>query len=129
MTEQKFKVGDKVRWVGHGDPDMGEVISADSFSVSFEWMNDDPTTFAWDEIGNSIRLSEPENDVVNHPSHYTAYKGVEIIDITEQMNFNLGNVVKYVTRAGLKSKDTEIEDLSKAKWYLEREIARLEEAK
>lgn len=66
-------------------------------------------------------------DVINHPSHYTSYKGVEVIQLTEQMNFNRGNAVKYIARAGLKNKYTEIEDLEKAKWYIEREINRLKE--
>jgi Protein of unknwon function (DUF3310) len=57
---------------------------------------------------------------------YTQYKGLEIIDLTEQMNFNKGNAVKYICRAGFKNIDTEIEDLKKAKWYLDREISRLE---
>lgn len=65
------------------------------------------------------------SEAVNHPSHYTAYKGIEVIDLTEQMNFNRGNAVKYIARAGLKKKETEIEDLEKARWYIEREIARL----
>lgn len=64
-------------------------------------------------------------DHVNHPSHYTAYNGLEIIDLTEQMNFNRGNAVKYIARAGLKNKETEIQDLEKARWYIDREIARL----
>lgn len=64
-------------------------------------------------------------DQVNSPSHYTSYRGLEIIDLTEQMNFNRGNAVKYIARAGLKKKETEIEDLEKARWYIEREIARL----
>lgn len=64
-------------------------------------------------------------DPVNHPSHYTAYNGLEVIDFTEQMNFNRGNAVKYVARAGLKNPETEIEDLEKAVWYLQREISRL----
>lgn len=62
---------------------------------------------------------------MNHPSHYTAYKGVEVIELTEQMNFNRGNAVKYIARAGLKNPDTEVEDLRKALWYIEREIARI----
>lgn len=67
------------------------------------------------------------SDPVNHPSHYTAYNGLEIIDLTEQMNFNRGNAVKYIARAGLKTQGaTEIEDLKKAAWYINREIARLE---
>lgn len=64
-------------------------------------------------------------DVVNHPSHYTAYRGIEVIDLTEQMNFNRGNAVKYIARAGLKDPDREVEDLQKARWYLDREIARM----
>jgi len=66
-----------------------------------------------------------DEDNVNHPSHYTAYKGLEVIDLTEQMNFNRGNAVKYICRAGFKDKSKEIEDLAKARWYIEREIARL----
>lgn len=64
-------------------------------------------------------------DPVNHPTHYTSYKGLEVIDLTEQMNFNRGNAVKYICRAGLKNPDTEIEDLEKARWYIAREIARI----
>jgi hypothetical protein len=65
------------------------------------------------------------SDPVNSPSHYTAYDGLEIIDLTEQMNFCRGNAVKYLARAGLKSKETEVEDLKKALWYVRREIERL----
>ena len=68
-------------------------------------------------------------DPVNSPAHYTAYNGIEVIDLTEQMNFNRGNAVKYLARAGLKSKDTEIQDLEKAAWYVNREIARLRVAR
>ena len=66
------------------------------------------------------------NDEVNHPAHYTAYEGLEVIQLTEQMNFNRGNAVKYIARAGLKSYDTEIQDLKKALWYIQREINRME---
>ena len=66
------------------------------------------------------------NDEVNHPVHYTAYVGVEVIQLTEQMNFNRGNAVKYIARAGLKSYETEIQDLKKALWYIQREINRME---
>lgn len=62
---------------------------------------------------------------VNHPKHYNAHpSGVECIDIVEHMNFNLGNAVKYIWRAGLKS-DNPIEDLEKALWYIQREIERI----
>lgn len=66
------------------------------------------------------------NDEVNSPAHYTAYEGLEVIQLTEQMNFNRGNAVKYIARAGLKSYDTEIQDLEKAAWYIQREINRME---
>jgi hypothetical protein len=63
-------------------------------------------------------------DTVNHPKHYTSHpSGVECIEITEHMNFCLGNAVKYVWRASLKGK--EIEDLRKARWYIDREIQRI----
>lgn len=66
------------------------------------------------------------SDPVNHPSHYTAYP-VEVIHLTEHLNFCRGNAVKYVARAGLKNPDTEVQDLEKAVWYLNREIQRLKE--
>lgn len=65
-----------------------------------------------------------ENDPVNHPKHYTKHpSGVECIQITEHMNFCLGNAIKYIWRAGLKS-DSKVQDLEKAVWYIEREIAK-----
>ena len=64
-------------------------------------------------------------DSVNHPSHYNTYRGLEVIDLVEQMNFNRGNAVKYITRAGLKNPDSEVEDIEKAIWYLDRELKRL----
>ena len=67
-----------------------------------------------------------KHDEVNHPAHYTAYEGIEVIQLTEQMNFNRGNAVKFIARAGLKSYDTEIQDLKKALWYIQREINRME---
>ena len=66
-----------------------------------------------------------ENDPVNHPSHYTSHpSGVECIEVTRWMNSNLGNVMKYVWRAG--KKGDALEDLRKARFYLQDEINRLE---
>lgn len=63
-------------------------------------------------------------DPIN-PAHYRNHpSGVECITITEHFNFNLGNAIKYIWRAGLK--DAAVEDLKKAQWYIEREIFRLE---
>lgn len=65
-------------------------------------------------------------DPVNHPKHYVMNpSGVECIDVVEHMNFCRGNAVKYIWRAGEKNAAAEIEDLEKARWYLDREIARL----
>lgn len=65
------------------------------------------------------------SDPVNHPLHYTAHpSGVECIEITQHMNFCLGNAVKYIWRAGLKG--SAIEDLQKAAFCINQEIARLQ---
>lgn len=63
------------------------------------------------------------SDAVNHPPHYTSHpSGVECIQVTEHMGFNLGNAVKYIWRADLKG--DAIQDLEKAAWYVAREIER-----
>ena len=63
------------------------------------------------------------HDPVNHPKHYTEHpSGIECIQITEHMDFNLGNALKYIWRCDLK-KDA-VEDLRKAQWYIGREIAK-----
>ena len=73
-------------------------------------------------------LEQPaEPDPVNHPSHYKHPSGAECIDVAETMGFCRGSALKYVWRAGWKRwQEQEIEDLKKARWYLDREIARLE---
>jgi hypothetical protein len=77
---------------------------------------------------DKIRMQAPERmtvsatpDLVNHPAHYTA-GGIETIDFIEakKLNYNLGNVIKYLTRAD--HKGSKLEDLRKAQWYLTREI-------
>lgn len=67
---------------------------------------------------------EPTPDAVN-PMHYEFPNGARVIDITQWLNFNRGNVVKYVCRAGRKA-TPEREDLLKAMWYLQQELKRLE---
>lgn len=73
-------------------------------------------------------MSEGPHDAVEHPSHYTSHpSGVECIHITQHHNFCIGNVIKYCWRAGLKDGPaTELQDLKKARQYLDFEIARLE---
>ena len=71
-----------------------------------------------------VTFSDVE-DPVNQPKHYTNHpSGIECIQITEHMGFNLGNAMKYIWRCDLK-KDA-VEDLKKARWYLDREIAKRE---
>lgn len=67
-------------------------------------------------------IVEAMREMVNHPSHYQSKSGIEVINVIEafDLGFNLGNVVKYILRCG--KKDSDIQELKKAKWYLEREI-------
>ena len=75
------------------------------------------------KVSAPVNFNTKENDPVNHPKHYTDHpSGIECIQITEHMGFCLGNAIKYIWRADLKH--DAIEDLNKAKWYIEREILR-----
>lgn len=64
-------------------------------------------------------------DKVNHPNHYggefNPYEAIKVIEAWN-LGFNLGNTIKYISRAGIKDAEKEIEDLEKALWYLQREI-------
>ena len=77
---------------------------------------------------------EQKSDSVNHPAHYNSHpSGIECIEIARHHNFNIGNTIKYLWRAGLKSEegmednDKQIEDLNKAIWYIKDEIKRITE--
>lgn len=90
------------------------------------------TELAWDflddhdrELRAKAKVAETGNDPISHPAHYTRFP-VEVIELTEHLNFCRGNAVKYIARAGHKDPSKEIEDLEKALWYIEREIQRLE---
>jgi hypothetical protein len=76
-----------------------------------------------EEAIKEVMLHEPTVDPVNHPPHYKV-GGIETIDFIEAkgLGYNLGNVVKYLTRAD--HKGNKVQDLEKARWYLEREIMR-----
>ena len=73
---------------------------------------------------------ESNKEQVNHPKHYggenNPYEAIKVIDAWE-LGFSLGNTVKYISRAGKKGKDKELEDLRKALWYLQHYIETLEE--
>jgi hypothetical protein len=79
------------------------------------------------EVVDKVRHMERvlAKDMVNHPAHYKT-GGIETIDFIEakSLSYNLGNVVKYITRADYKG--NKIEDLKKAQWYLNRELSNLE---
>ena len=77
---------------------------------------------------------EQKTDSVNHPAHYNSHpSGIECIEIARHHNFNIGNTIKYLWRAGLKSEegmedtDKQVEDLNKAIWYIQDEIKRITE--
>lgn len=87
----------------------------------------DKSKYKYELDDGCIEILE-NSDNVAHPSHYANgwSNGAEVIDLTEHLSFCAGNVVKYVCRAGRKDPDKYVEDLEKARWYLDREIARIE---
>lgn len=96
----------------HYDTNGNEIYEEES-------TNDAPT-YAQEQLADIERC-----EVVDHPDYYKR-GGVEAIDAIEawELGFNLGNVVKYIARAGRKTKDS-LQDLQKAAWYLSREIERM----
>lgn len=86
------------------------------------------------QFKNDIKIEPIET--INHPAHYnqlparceSCEEPIECIDVVRHMNFNRGNAIKYIWRAGAKNPNTTIEDLQKAVWYLQDEISRLEKA-
>lgn len=135
----KFKVGDRVRvidgdpgWIGNvgivtdvDDPVIDSVpyrVELDGYAYGHEFFGDSEL------IPETIVAQRPviaqAVDVVNHPAHYNRFP-VEVINITEQLDFNRGNAVKYLARAGYKDGVDELEDLSKAAWYVNRAIEKL----
>lgn len=125
----KFKVGDTVIFrdaIGfHG-------VSDDTIYMIKETYGDGCLVGFFDDNGHNVSFHESHlihatgtdnADPVNNPKHYTDHpSGVECIQITEHMNFNLGNAMKYIWRADLKN--DAIEDLQKAAWYVNRELKR-----
>ncbi|MFF3453268.1 DUF3310 domain-containing protein [Streptomyces sp. NPDC002730] len=132
----RYVVGDSVKVIGNGAHSgyRGRVFSVNSHITApypygvklhvggrLKYLN-----MAEDEL-------EPDTSpvditkTVDHPAHYTWIpNGIEVIDLVEHLNFSRGNAVKYICRAGKKSVSTELEDLKKALWYVEREIQRVE---
>jgi hypothetical protein len=146
----KFSVGDRVVVIG---PDStyrfsrGVVVSAVDDVWRYRVIPEGISTFSdpipyredelelekvYDALSAECPFDAPpvalRDDAVHHPRHYAEgwSNGAEVIDITEHLNFNRGNAVKYLARAGKKGgPEKELEDLQKALWYVRREIERL----
>ena len=134
----KFKIGDKVRIKEDlsqckSTTCMNEYVGKEAtvtktYDSGIIELDIDDGGWNWSEEVLELIEESVENDPVNHPSHYTDTK-IEVMDYIEDKGFNfaLGNVIKYVSRAGRKDADKTIQDLEKANWYLNREIKRLKE--
>ena len=77
--------------------------------------------------GILCKCNEKKQENVNHPDHYLKDTGHEVIDVIRawKLNFELGNAVKYIARAGRKNPEKTIEDLQKAVWYINEEIEQI----
>lgn len=137
----KYKVGDKVvfyryfsdlAWEKDYGVDVGDVVTIKTVGNSdYSFFSKTGRIVFTEECclkpynGDS---SNEDQDVVNHPKHYTSDpSGVECIQVTRHRNFNIGNALKYLWRAGLKDSNPQTQDLRKAIWYIEDEIKRLEQ--
>ena len=117
----RYKAGDIIKNKDSGQ--VGEVTYTYNDRVFYKVEGG----FMMSSDREELTLLDRDDDKVNHPSYY-AEGNIEVVDFIEDksLNFNLGNVVKYVSRAGKKSPDTYLQDLKKARWYLDREIQNFE---
>lgn len=152
----EIKVGQKYQIVGDWTTPDNEVVTVSNVSKDLVYTkpavygdvgNDEKKHFfpdfrayldSGEKLGYVLVEEEdsqltPNEDLVNHPSHYTSDpSGIECIQITRHRNFNIGNAIKYLWRAGLKqsadksAQEKQIEDLKKAVFYIQDEIKRLE---
>lgn len=143
-TEWWLLDGDEEYWIYTAE-EIGSVVFAPgsrkiAYPVGQPYAICDKSEYEYELKDNAIVIKErvestalvdegttPSNNV-SHPSHYANgwSNGAEVIDLTEHLSFCAGNVVKYVCRAGRKDPDKYVEDLEKARWYLDREIERVE---
>jgi hypothetical protein len=106
-------------------PTMRELNLAQDISgytTSFEFSLEDP---------NESQMLPDEEEVVNHPAHYggdSVYEAIKVIEAWG-LDFHLGNATKYIARAGKKDPETEIQDLEKSRWYIDRRISSLKAAR
>lgn len=131
-------------WLLNGDDDywvypaeeIGSVVFTPgsrmiAYPVGQPYVTCDKSDYEYELKDDAIVIKERtlSSDNVSHPPHYADgwSNGAEVIDLTEHLSFCAGNVVKYVCRAGRKDSDKHVEDLEKARWYLDREIERVKE--
>lgn len=130
--EQRKKLYDNIRKIeakaivieeGNEDCSNAKVISADNKIISFEeYAKQLECEFLIEKRTNCSKSHKnPIEDVetINHPSHYNQVPGIECIDVVSHFSFTIGNIIKYCWRAGSKHNTTKLEDLKKAKWYIE----------
>ena len=120
-----------IKLIRQGGMTAGDIADKLGTSVSYVYMVRKEMikeVLTADEIHLKNAVAQVRTDMVNHPPHYTA-GGIETIDFIEakKLGYNLGNVVKYITRSDLKG--DRLENLKKAQWYLNREIKNEEVAK
>jgi hypothetical protein len=108
--------------------DIPYIVMLDSVAGEYNFAEEELDLIS--DISKRLIAEKAEkNDVISHPPYYT--QGIECMDYIEshKLNYARGNIIKYVTRAGLKDTLKEVEDLEKARWYLDREIERVKAVK
>ena len=117
LSQKKFaeKIGMTPQAVNHWECQRCAPTRKNLYSIIQTFMNHEP-----------MKTINVENDPVKHPSHYTSGR-IEVLDAIEEwdLTYGIGNVVKYCARAGKKT-DDKLQDLCKAKFYLDREIDKLQ---
>ena len=120
-------------WIKDRQPQIGEVVEAlsddgDVMQAVFrgdEWALKSGAVW-FRTMPECVRGWRPRL-MVDHPDHYNQVPGIECIQVVRHFNFNLGNAIKYIWRAG--HKGDILEDLEKAVWYIQDEIKRLKEGR
>ena len=124
MNIRDVKIRDRIRWNKHEYAVMSIEEGDGTLLCKSDAPGSESVWISVVEVELCNTGSQPA-DAINHPPHYTQHpSGFECIAITEAFNFNVGNAIKYLWRAGLKG--AAVEDLRKAAWYVQREIERRE---
>ena len=112
---EKVYYKNKPNWIDA--PEWAKFLILDS-NHEWQFLSEKPTDYLEMETRHIA-----EKETVNHPAHYNQIAGIECIDVVKHFDFVIGCIIKYVWRAGLKQSTSKLEDLEKAKWYIEYAIA------